>query len=211
MLQSLLLPMLSGVAAGLAAALAFILVYTRNQRRSATGILGVARAEAERFRSEGQREADSAKSDLLLTAKMETLKLREDLDREIQRRREEWERLERRAEERSRAQERKLEEIEARERNAGHREEALTQREQALRNREGEADRLAQEQRAKLERIAGLTAEEAKKEILQRIEDEARGQAAALVREIKEQARRTADRDARRIISMAIQRLGAEH
>jgi len=211
MLQSLLLPLLAGVAAGLAAALVFILLYTRSQRRSGSSVLALARAEADRLRTEGQRDAESTKSDLLLSAKMETLKLREDLDREIQRRREEWERLERRAEERSRAQERKLEEIEARERNAGHREEALTQREQALRNREGEADRLAQEQRAKLERIAGLTAEEAKKEILQRIEDEARGQAAALVREIKEQARRTADRDARRIISIAIQRLGAEH
>ncbi len=211
MLESLLLPMLAGVAAALAGSLLFILFYTRNQRRSATGILTVARAEAERVRSEGQREADAAKADLLLSAKMETLKLREDLDREILRRREEWDRLERRAEERARAQERKLEEIDARERGAAHREEALTQREQNLRSREGEADRLAQEQRAKLERIAGLTAEDARREILQRIEDEARGQAAALVRDIKEQARRTADRDARRIISMAIQRLGAEH
>jgi ribonucrease Y len=210
-LQSLLLPMLAGVAAGLAAALAFILLYTRNQRRSATAILSVARTEAERLRVDGQREAETAKSDLLLTAKMETLKLREDLDREVQRRREEWERLERRAEERARTQERKLEEIEVRERGAVHREEALTQRELNLRNREGEADRLAQEQRAKLERIAGLTAEDARREILQRIEDEARGQAAALIRDIKEQARRTADRDARRIISIAIQRLAAEH
>jgi ribonucrease Y len=156
-LQSLLLPMLAGVAAGLAAALVFILLYTRNQRRSATGILSVARAEAERLRAEGQREADTAKSDLLLTAKIETLKLREDLDREVQRRREEWERLERRAEERARAQERKLEEIDVRERGAVHREEALTQRDLNLRHREGEADRLAQEQRVKLERIAGLT------------------------------------------------------
>src|SRR6185503_9546467 len=154
---------------------------------------------------------EAGKHEVTVAAKMEALKLREELDREAHRRREEWERLERRGEERSRAQERKLEEIETRERNAGHREEALTQREQALRNREGEADRLAQEQRAKLERIAGLTAEEARREILQRIEDEARGQAAALVREIKEQARRTAERDARRIISIAIQRLGAEH
>src|ERR687897_2162300 len=96
MVQSLLLPMLAGVAAGLAAALVFILLYIRSQRRSATGILGVARTEAERLRTEGQRDAEAAKSDLLLTAKMETLKLREDLDREIQRRREEWERLERR-------------------------------------------------------------------------------------------------------------------
>src|SRR6185436_8974019 len=211
MLQSLLLPLLAGVAAGLAAALVFILLYTRSQRRSGSSILALARAEADRLRSEGQRDAESTKSDLLLSAKMETLKLREALVREIQRRREEWERLERRGEERSRAQERKLEEIETRERNVGHRDEALTQREQALRSREGEADRLAQEQRAKLERIAGLTAEEARREILQRIEDEARGQAADLVREIKEQARRTADRDARRIISIAIQRLGAEH
>src|SRR3954469_23545392 len=211
MLQSLLLPMLSAVAAGLAAALVFILIYTRNQRRSATSILGVARTEAERMRNEGQREAESAKSDLLLTAKMETLKLREELDREIQRRQEEWDGLERRADERSRVQERKLEEIEARERGAVHREEALTQREGNLRSREGEADRLAQEQRLKLERIAGLTSEDARREILQRVEDEARGQAAALIRDIKEQARRTADRDARRIIAMAIQRLGAEH
>src|SRR5919112_386127 len=96
MLQSLLLPLLAGVAAGLAAAFAFILLYTRSQRRSGSSILAVARAEAERLRSEGQRDAESTKSDLLLTAKMETLKLREDLDREIQRRREEWERLDRR-------------------------------------------------------------------------------------------------------------------
>jgi ribonuclease Y len=211
MLQSLLLPMLAGVAAGLAAALAFILLFIRSQRRSATGILSVARTEAERLRAEAQRDAESAKSDLLLSAKMETLNLREDLDREILRRREEWERLERRAEERARTQERKLEDIETRERGAVHREEALTQRELSLRNREGEADRLAQEQRLKLERIAGLTTEDARREILQRVEDEARGQAAALVREVKEQARRTADRDARRIIAMAIQRLGAEH
>ena len=211
MVETLLLAIVAGVAVALAGVLLFMLFYTKSQRRSATGILTVAQADAERIRSEAQREAEAARSDLLLTTKMETLKLREELDREIQRRREEWDRLERRAEERTRAQDRKLEEIDTRERGAAHREESLTQRELSLRSREGEADRLAQEQRVKLERIAGLTAEDARREILQRIEDEARGQAAALVRDIKEQARRSADRDAKRIISMAIQRLGAEH
>ena len=211
MLQSLVLPVLAGVATGLAGALAFILLYTRSQRRSATGILSVARQEADRLRADTQREAEAARAELLLSGKMETLKIREDLDREIQRRREEWERLERRADERTKAQERKLEEIDARERGTVHREEALTTREQSLRSREGEADRLAQEQRLKLERIAGLTSEDAKREIMQRVEDEARGQAAALVRDIKEQARRSADREARQIISMAIQRIAAEH
>lgn len=211
MFESLLLPILSGVATALAVSLLFILVYTRNQRRSATSILSTARDEADRLRVETQRDADAAKAEVLLSAKMETLKLREDLDREIQRRREEWDRIERRAEERSRIQERKLEEIEDRERGMAHREETMSQRELSLRNREGEADRLAQEQRVKLERIAGLTADDARREILQRVEDEARSQAAALVRDVKEQARRTAERDARRIISMAVQRLASDH
>ncbi|MGH7527793.1 MAG: ribonuclease Y, partial [Gemmatimonadales bacterium] len=209
--EFLLLPSLAGVAAGLAVALVFILLYTRAQRRAATGVLAQARNEAERARAEGAREAEAAKAEAMLAAKMDILKQREDLDREVQRRREEWERLENRAEERARAQERKSEEVDARERGLGKREEALGERELKLHSREGEADRLAQEQRVKLERIAGLTAEDARREILQRVEDEARGQAAALVRDIKEQARRGADREARRIISMAIQRVAAEH
>jgi ribonucrease Y len=230
--QTLLLPLAAGVAAGLAVALAVILVYVRRQQRSASGILAVAAGEAERLRleatreaerlraeanregerlrAEAVREAESVRSSAVLEGRMEALKLREELDREIQRRREEFERLERRVEERGRALDRKLEEVESRERAFGGREETLSRRELDLRAREGEIDRLVQEQRAKLERVAGLTAEEARREILQRVEDEARSQAAALQRDIKEQARKGAERDARRIIAMAVQRLGAE-
>ena len=163
-------------------------------------------------RARRQREAEAAKAETLLAAKMETLKLREDLDREIQRRREEWERTgapgrgalpragpEGRGDERPRAG--------ARQAGGG------AERGRSWRSApgSGEADKLAQEQRARLERIAGLTAEDARREILQRVEDEARGQAAALVRDIKEQAKKSADRDARKIIALAIQRLAAEH
>jgi ribonucrease Y len=209
--QSLLLPALVGVVAGLVVALVTIAVNTRRQRDAAKGILGAARAEADRMRAEAAREGEAGKHEVLVAAKMEALKQREDLDREVLRRREEWERLERRADERARAQERKLEELEGRDRGLAKRDEAMTQREQALRAREGEADRLAQEQRVKLERIAGLSAEDARREILQRVEDEARTQAQALARDIKEQAKRGAEREARRIISMTIQRLAAEH
>jgi ribonuclease Y len=209
--QQFVLPVLVGVVAGLLVAVALIAVNVQRQRRAATGVLGSARAEAERLRSEAMREGEAGRQEVLVAAKMEALKQREDLDREGQRRREEWERLERRADERSRLQERKLEELEARDRALSKRDEALTQREQGLRAREGEADRLAQEQRVKLERIAGLTAEDARREILQRVEDEARTQAQALARDIREQAKRGAERDARRILSMTIQRLAAEH
>jgi ribonucrease Y len=222
MSPSFLLPTLAGVAAGLAVVLIFLVIHRRNQRRAASGVLATAQREAaairgetareaERLRAEGVRAAEAAKSEVVLAAKMETLKLREDLDRELQRKRDEWERVERRAEERARGQDKKVEEMNARERSLDKREEAIGQKELALRAREGEADKAAQEQRARLERIAGLTAEDARREILQRVEDEARGQAAALARDIKEQARKGADREARRIISIATQRLAAEH
>ncbi len=222
MSQSLLLPTLAGVAAGLAVVLVVLLLQRRSQQRVASGVLATAQREAakvrsdaareaERQRADGVREMEAAKAESVLAAKMETLRLREELDRELQRKRDEWERVERRAEERSRGQDRKVEEMNARERSLDKREETLGQRELALRAREGEADKLAQEQRARLERIAGLTAEDARREILQRVEDEARGQAAALARDVKEQARKGADREARRIIAIAIQRLAAEH
>ncbi|MBA2627590.1 MAG: ribonuclease Y [Gemmatimonadales bacterium] len=203
--------MILGISAGLAVTLGFVLLYTRSQRRSATSVLATAQAEADRLRGEATREVESSRTTAALAAKMETLKLREDADRELQRRREEFERLERRAEDRARALERKLEEMDARERGFGRREETIAERELALRTRETEIERLAQEQRVRLERVAKLSAEEARREILQRVEDETRGQANALARDIKEQAKKGADREARRIISMAIQRIAAEH
>ena len=212
--ESLLLPLAAGVATGLVVGLVFIVVYTRRQERAATGVLAQARSDAERLRQdaarEGAREAEAGRAAALLEGKMEAIRLREELDREVQRRREDADRLERRLEERSRTVERKVEELEAQERGFARREETLTRRETELRARETEAEALVVEQRKKLERVAGLTADDARREILQRVEDESRSHAQALVRDIREQARRGAERDARRIISQAIQRLAAE-
>src|SRR2546426_275018 len=72
------------------------------------------------------------------------------------------------------------------------------------------ADAAAQA-RARLEQIVGLTAPEAKQELLRQLEGEARSEGAALARDIKEQARRGAEREAKRILSIAIQRIAAEH
>jgi ribonuclease Y len=209
--MSVVIPLLEGLAAGLLVACVFVFIQARGQRRQAGGVLAAAQAEAERLRSEAIRDGEVARNAGLVEGKMEALKLREELDREVQRRREEGERAERRVDDRGRALERKLEEVAGQERSLRLQEQKLAQRELDLRGREGEIDRLVQEQRVKLERVAGLTADDARREILQRVEDEARTQASALIRDIKDQARKTADRDARRIISMAIQRIGAEH
>ena len=173
---------LLGIFLGLVIALLVDLIRGRIQRRHGRGILTEARSEAARVKSEAAREADAARNAGVVAGKMEALKLREELDREIQRRREEWERAERRVEDRSRALERKLEDVAGQERQFRVQEQALAQRELDLRAREGEIDKLVQEQRSRLERVAGLTAEDARREILQRVEDEARTQAGAIGR-----------------------------
>lgn len=215
---SVLMAIGAGAVAGIiVAALAFS-IYVRRQRRVATGIMNRVRADAsqlredaERLRTDAARDAERLRSDAALTAKAESLKLREDAEKELSRRREEFERQERRTEKQGKELDQKLEEIRSREREFGRKQEALSLQEAQLRERTVSVDKLEEQQRQRLERIAGLTTDEARRELMQRVEEEARSQASALARDIKEQARRSADRDARRIISMAVQRLAAEH
>ncbi|HEX5386053.1 MAG TPA: ribonuclease Y [Gemmatimonadales bacterium] len=204
-----------GLVVGLAVAAALGAAHVNRRRREAAAIVAAAEANAARLRGDAERDAErqaeAARQSGIMAGKMDALKVREELDREVARRREEWERAERRVEDRGRALERKLEEVAGQERGLRVQEQALAAREHELRGREAESERLVQEQRTRLERIAGLTADDARREIMQRVEDEARAGAAALVRDIKEQARRTAERDAKRIIAMSIQRIAAEH
>ncbi|MCU0621606.1 MAG: ribonuclease Y, partial [Gemmatimonadales bacterium] len=211
MTQSLLLPLLEGIVAGLIVAAGILFFYNRHQRRAAAGILAVAQQEAERVRADATRAAESLQTQARLEARVEAVRHREDAERELQGRRDELARLERRAEDRSRAVERRVEELEAQQKELGRRVQQLDAREQKLGAAEAESRRFAEEQQARLERIAGLTADDARRELLQRVEDAARSQAAALARDIKEQARKTAERDARRIIAMAAQRIASEH
>ena len=204
-------PLLEGLAAGLVVATVAFLIYSRTQRQSALRTLASARAEAQALVADASTKALEARNQIVLEGKMETLKLREDLDKEAQRRREEWERFERRAEERDLSLERKLEEVRRQESGFSARESVVQKAEAALRQREADLERRVGEERMRLERIAGLTGEEARREVLQRAEDEARGQAQALARDIREQAKRAADKDARKIVALAVQRIAAEH
>ena len=207
---ALLLPVAIGIGAGIAIAFLGIALYVGRQRRSAEGIVNQATAEAARTRDAATRDAERVRSEASLAAKAEALKVREEVEKELGRRRDEFERMERRIESRGRDLDQKVEEIRTREREFGRKEETLSQREDQIRERASGIDRLEEQHRQRLERVAGLTADEARREIMQKVEDEARGQASALARDIKEQARRSADREARRIIAMSVQRLAAE-
>src|SRR2546425_4583802 len=124
------------------------------------------------------------------------MQAREGFEEEAARRRRDIERREQVVEQRLGALEERARSLEVRGR-------VLEDRDQALAAKELEA-------RARLEQIAGLTAQEAKQELLRRLEDEARNEAAALARDLKEQARRSADKEAKKILALAIQRLAPE-
>ncbi len=210
-MPELLLPLLGGIVAGVVVAVGGVLWFKRSERRQATSVLAVARAEAGRITAEGKRSADAARQEAIVAGRLELVQQREALEKELQRRRSEVEERERRGDERSRLVERRVEELDRRHSELERRHGQIEAREQSTQRLEQEAARLEAEQRARLERIAGLTSDEARRELLQKVEDSARSEAAALARDLKEQARRGADREARRIISMAIQRIAAEH
>ncbi len=157
-----LLPLFEGLVAGLVVAAAVFLLYNRSQRQGATRTLGAARKQAEDLVNEAAGKAQEARNQIVLEGKMEILRLREDLDKEAHRRHEEWERFERRAEERDQSLERKVEEVRRQESGFGARESAISRREEAVRAKEEATERVLQEQQQRLERIAGLTADEAR-------------------------------------------------
>ncbi|MFN0179449.1 MAG: ribonuclease Y [Gemmatimonadales bacterium] len=183
----------------------------RSKKQDAAGLVATAKQQADQLSSRAREEADKAKAAALVEGKMEALKLREDADREVARRREEVDRVERRLEEREKGLSRRNEEIERQAKAVAGQQGAVSQKELAVDARLREVDALVHEQRSRLERVAGLSVEEARREFLRRVEDEARAQAAAIARDIKEQTKKNAEREAKRVIAMTIQRVAAEH
>jgi ribonuclease Y len=183
----------------------------QGQRRSAEVEGQSGQQRAERHLQDARRTAEAERGQVLLAAKEEIIRARELWEREAQTRREELERHERRLEDRTSLLDRKLDTLDQGERELERRDKAAAERETQLQHSEEDVRRLAGEHRARLEGLAGLSAQEAKAELLRAMEDEARSGAAALVRDIKEEARRSAEREAKKIVALAIQRIAAEH
>jgi len=169
-----------------------------------------ARDEASRILERAREEADSLRKEGGLRGREEAFRLREEWEKEEARRREEVERSERRLSERSDSLDRKFDLLNERDTAQEARARELRQREEAVEERSRETKELEARAREKLESMAGLTAEEARRQIISDLEDEARAEAAQKLREIRDEAQRTAHREARKIIALAIQRMAAE-
>jgi ribonuclease Y len=169
-----------------------------------------AQDEASRILERTREEADSVRKAGELAGREEAFRLRDAWEREEDRRREEIERAERRASERSDAQDRQFERLNTREAELDAHADDLKGREAELETRTSKVEEERAEVRQRLERVAGMSGLDAKRELVEQLHDAARADAANSIREIKEQAQRDAEREARKIVALSIQRMAAD-
>ncbi|MEX2154028.1 MAG: ribonuclease Y [Gemmatimonadaceae bacterium] len=178
--------------------------------RHATAKTG-AEETAKRIIAEAEREAETLRKSAVVAGKEELIKLRETFEGEVRGRRSEVEKEEKRLGERETTLDRKFDVLDQRDKELSKRGSEFGRREKVVADREEELKKLVTEERERLERLAGMSAQDAKGELMRRLEEEAHADAANKLREIRERARRDAEREAKKIVALAIQRIAAEH
>ncbi len=166
--------------------------------------IGSAEIEAKRIVEEGEKTAETLKKEALLEAKEKIIKDKNEFEKELRERRNEVTRLERRVAQREETLDKKVESYERKEENLRVK---IKEQEELIEKTE----QIRQKQLEKLESIAGLSREEAKEELVHQIEADAKHEAAMKIIEIESQLKDDADRKAREIISLAIQRCASDH
>ena len=186
-------------------------VWLGSRKRVATEIVGRAQQEAARLTLDATRDADSRKKEALLEVKEKTHELVVEAERQARDRRQQLTGIEQGLHRR----EEKLSErgtgLDQREKEIRAQEQALQKREKATTEAAAKYQSLVTDQQRELQRVAGLTADEAREILLKQIEADAKRDAANLVKRLEAEARETAAQKARQIITEAIQRSAAEH
>ncbi len=174
------------------------------RKRTAEAQIGSAEAEAKRIVEDAEKRGETKKKEALLEAKEDIHRLRQELDRDTKERRSELQRQERRVVQKEENLDRKLESVEKKE-------EALTRKEVRLDKSQAAIDEMHEQQKAELERISSLTAEEARTMLMAEAEEELKHEKAMKIKEYEQQTKDEADKKAREILSIAIQRCAADH
>lgn len=194
------------IVAIVAAILAIIasVLYASNYKKSVDTKIGNADAKAREIIDNALKTAESKKKEGILEIKEESIKAKNELDKEIRERRSEVQKLERRVQQKEETADKKAEAIEKRE-------SAIAAKEDALAKQQEEVSRLNEQRIKELERISGLTSEQAKELLLKSVEDEVRHEAAVMVKELESKAKEEADKKAKEYVVTAIQRCAADH
>ncbi|CAN7423562.1 MULTISPECIES: ribonuclease Y [Bacillaceae] len=170
-----------------------------------------AKGSAEQILEDAKREADALKKEALLEAKDENHKLRTEMENDLRERRNELQKQENRLMQKEENLDRKDETLDKREGLLERKEGTLNERQQHIEEMESKVDEMVRSQQTELERISSLTRDEAKGIILDRVENELSHDIAIMVREHETRAKEDADKKAKEVLSLAIQRCAAEH
>ncbi len=161
--------------------------------------------------AEAKKESETIKKEAILQAKDTLFQMKAEFERESKESRKEFQSLEKRILQKEENLDRKSEALDKRDAALTKREKTLMQQEKEIGDREKDLQGIVEEQKRKLESLSGISAHEAKEMLVQSIENEARGDAALLVKKIETEAREAADRKAKNIICLALQRYAGDY
>ena len=188
----------------LAVAAIFFLVGVAYRRKVAEREIGNAETEATRIINEAIKGGENKKREMLVEAKEEIHKSRTEYEKEVKERRADLQKQERRLQQKEESLDKKLDAFD-------RKEEELRKRQAAIASTQEEVNLIKKSQLEVLEKISGLTQEEAKNQILQTLENDVRHDSAVKIREIEAELKENAETMAREVISIAIQRCAADH
>ena len=175
-----------------------------NLKNNAESKIGNAEARAREIIDDAVKTAEAKKKESLLEIKEESIKNKNELEKETKERRSELQRYEKRVLSKEETLDKKSEAIERRE--AG-----FTAKEEELRQREAKVEELSQQRVQELERISGLTSEQAKEYLLKTVEEDVKHDTAKMIKELEAQAKEEADKKAKEYVVNAIQKCAADH
>ena len=188
----------------IAAAVISHFVTVSNLKKNAESKIGNADSKAREIIDDAVKTAEAKKKESLLEIKEEAIKNKNELEKETKERRAELQRYEKRVLSKEEALEKKADAIEKRE--AG-----FTAKEEQLRQREAKVEELSKQRVQELERISGLTSEQAKEYLLKTVEEDVKHDTAKMIKEMEAQAKEDADKKAKEYVVTAIQRCAADH
>jgi len=179
--------------------------------KSAAGKIKEAETEAARIISNAEREAETKRKEAVLEAKDKFYQARSDFEKETRDKRQDLQNQERRLTQKEEGLDKKVDLLDKRESEVVKRERELTAKEKVALEKEERFEKGLRDQRQLLEKIANMTAEEAKRQLMVSMEDEAKYEAAKTIKRIEDEAKEEADKKSKSIMSLAIQRYASDY
>ncbi len=192
------------IAVGSISGIAAFFMGVNHRRKTAEAEIGSAEAEAQRIVNDAYKEAEAKKKEAVLEAKDEIHRQRDASEKELNERRREIQRQERRIQSKEETLDKKIENLEKKE-------DKLAKKQKAVENEYAEAERIKNSHLEVLESISGYTKEQAKNELLRKLDQKLNHEKAVKIMEYEQRVKDEADKKARNIISMAIQRCASDY